>query len=257
MLFECNWASRIRYSFVEVATRIVYPVPSFKRRLVPLMFFNFFCTGFEIRCYSNWRNAYFYSRRAFSHSIPENVSLPWFKIFNQRNYTTNTCSQIWIPLTCIVLYCIVLVFIPKNNVSTLFILTMLSKAIHQCINIISKGGYSIGSFPYEWDHRLSRIRITKSKLKILQWWILAGYMYNNTIFMIVRIVQAATILNTHTTQVVMNMFNVVTWICTSAYKANTLLHRDELAEFINQYMKTSEYFESKGKTTWISDAFRL
>jgi len=70
-------------------------------------------------------------------------------------------------------------------------------------------------------------------------------MYTNTVFMIIRIVQAVTILNTPSTAVVMNMFNVVTWICSSAFQTNTVLHTEEMAELINEFMKTYVDFQSE------------
>ena len=72
-------------------------------------------------------------------------------------------------------------------------------------------------------------------------------MYTNTLFMIVRIIQAATILNIRPAVVVMNMFNVVTWTVSSAFATNTLFHTKEMAEFINQFMKTYVHFQSKSK----------
>jgi len=121
---------------------------------------------------------------------------------------------------------------------------MLSKAILQCINLICKLGYLIGSFPYEWDAKCSRIRTTSSSLKLRQWKLLTLYMYINTTFMIIRMIQALTVLNISSMQIIMNMFNVVTWASGCAFQTNTLFHRDELAEFINQFMKTVEYFHS-------------
>ena len=121
---------------------------------------------------------------------------------------------------------------------------MLSKAIFQCISLICSVGYRLGSFPWEWDPVSSQIKVTTSTFKIIQWKILTLYTYINTIFMIIRIVQAATILNTPATMVVLNMFNVVTWITASAFQTNTILHTENVAEFINQFMKNYDHFKS-------------
>ena len=120
---------------------------------------------------------------------------------------------------------------------------MLSKNILESISLILRLGFKTGAFPYEWDSKKLQMKRTKSKLKLLQWYLTVVYMFVNTIFMSLRFVQAACCMELSYGKLFMNMFNVVTWTTSSAFELNTLLRTEQILELVNQILRSSKYFE--------------
>ena len=120
---------------------------------------------------------------------------------------------------------------------------MISKSIFQSLRVVCKVGFVTGSFPFEWNRKERILRLTRSKAKLIQWYVTGVYMVVNTIFMGVRLGQAACCLNLSYGKLFMNLFSIVTWTAGCACQLNTLLHRKEMEEFVKQLIESSQYFE--------------
>jgi len=123
--------------------------------------------------------------------------------------------------------------------------TMLSKAIYECINFNTRFGYLLGSFPFQWDSKRKKLKITNSKFKLFQWYFIILYFISNSIFMTIRAFQAMCCMNVTYVLIFMNLFNVCSWITVCAVQLNSMLYKGEIVNFLNQLMWTEELFDSK------------
>ncbi len=121
---------------------------------------------------------------------------------------------------------------------------MISKAIFQSINLFCKIGYALGAFPFKWDAKKKELKLTRSKIKLVQWYAVIIYMISNSIFMFSRIIQAACCMKISYGVLFMNLFNVVTWITSTAFEINSLIFRKEIPDFVNiSSWRPKTYFE--------------
>ena len=120
---------------------------------------------------------------------------------------------------------------------------MLSDSIIHSLTIVLKVGFVTGTFPYEWNRKERQLLLTRSKAKLIQWYVICVYMIINTSFMGVRLGQAVCCLNLSYGKLFMNLFNVVTWTTGCAFQINTYIHQKEIEEFVRQLLKSSQYFE--------------
>jgi len=131
----------------------------------------------------------------------------------------------------------------EKGKSSYFEKTMLSAGILHSIRLIFKIGGALGSFPYEWDSKLGEAKLKRSRFSILRWKFIIVYILFNTVFMTVRLAQAACCMETTYGKLFMNLYNVITWSCTSAFQINTFLHTQHFPEFINHLIRTNRHFQ--------------
>jgi len=122
---------------------------------------------------------------------------------------------------------------------------MLSKPVVDAFDLTMKIGKIVASFPILWDPKLQVATAPRSKLFYIRWHFCILYIYVNTIFMAIRLAQAACCMNMTYGKLFINLFNVITWICGSAYQFNTFRRQKELVGFLNHLMKTNKYFQGK------------
>jgi len=122
---------------------------------------------------------------------------------------------------------------------------MLSRAIYQCINLNTKIAYFIATIPFQWDPVQKELRFTRSKLKMFQWYFVMLYLSSNCAFMAIRAIQAACCMNISVVIIFMNLFNVFTWFTACTFHLNSIQHRREIVNFVNQLMRTGDLFERK------------
>ena len=132
---------------------------------------------------------------------------------------------------------------------------MLPKALLSSISLTMKIGETVGSFPIIWDSKLQAAKFPKSKFFYIRWYISIVYVFINTVFMTVRFGQAACCMEITHGKLFMNLVNVMSWICCSAFHVNTYKHQQDLVEFINHLMKTNQYFQSNKKLSAFCEAF--
>ena len=121
---------------------------------------------------------------------------------------------------------------------------MLSKTILATLKVILKIGSKLGSFPYAWDATNFQVKLVTSKLKITQWYLTIFYIFINTAFMSLRLIQAVCCMHISCGTLFLNLFNVVNWLCGLAFHINTYRLRTPVKVFINDLLSGQNHKDS-------------
>ena len=123
---------------------------------------------------------------------------------------------------------------------------MLPERILKSVKLVCKVGYEVGAFPYYFDSTDCKLILTKSKVKLVIWYLLFIYIGCNTIFMTFRLGQAACCMeNISYGKLLVNLFSVITWATGLVLETNTYLYWEEVPEFMNHLFNTEKYFYCK------------